>query len=122
MRTNGTQPSARSGVVIIAVLLVVAILSLAAYQYAEVMTSEYKAADAAARSAQAHAAAYAGIYYAAAMLADPSAFAGTLGNNPFNNSGAFQGIAVGSGDNPRKQARFSIVAPPDIDAALGGDQ
>src|SRR5438067_7305882 len=121
MRTAPTRTRQdRPGVVLLAVLLVVALLTLAAYQYAEVMTSEYKAADTVARSAQARAAAASGIYYAASLLSDPNSFSGTLGNNPYDNLGAFQSIPLGSSDTPRFQARFSVVAPPSVDDAMDG--
>ena len=51
----------RRGVVLIAVLLVVAILALASYQYADLMMSEYKASENAVRHAQARMAAKAGV-------------------------------------------------------------
>jgi type II secretory pathway component PulK len=109
----------RRGVVLIAVLVVVVLLSLAAYQYAELMTSEYKAADGSARATQARALAASGVYYAAAMLSDPDTFSGTLNSNPYDNSSIFQGVAVGTGDNPRQQGRFSVIAPygPDESAS-----
>ena len=47
----------RRAVVLLAVLIVVVLLSLAAYQYSDMMLSEYKASDAYTRSTQARAAA-----------------------------------------------------------------
>ncbi len=112
----------RSGVVLIAVLVVVVLLSLAAYQYGEVMTNEYKAADAAARAAQARALAWSGVHYAAALLANPDSMTGTLGGNPYDNPSVFQNIAVGDFDNPRWRGRFSIVSPLGEDDVVGGTQ
>jgi type II secretory pathway component PulK len=101
----------RTGVVLIAVLVVVSLLALAAYQYAEMMSSEYKAADSLARAAQAKSAAASGVYYTAALLADKDSFTGTLGSNPYDNSGMFQNISLGDGAEGRSPAQFSVVAP-----------
>src|SRR5438034_1096194 len=106
---------ARRGVVLIAVLVVVVLLTLAAFNYSEVMMSEYKAADSAARALQARANAASGIHYAAALLANKDSFTGTLNSNPFDNDGVFHNIAVGSSDSPRFQGRFSLVNPPSPD-------
>src|SRR5689334_17819021 len=80
----------RCGVVLLSVLVVVVVLSLAAYQYSEWMMAEYRAVDGAQRAAQSEATALSGVHYAAALL--------TSGNqvlsNPFDNPGAFQGIEV----------------------------
>src|SRR5262245_22705713 len=84
----------RRGVVLLAVLVVVALLSLAAFQYSDMMLTEYKAADAYTRSAQARAAAEAGVHYVAALLSNPDAVQNTLSGNPWDNAGAFQGILV----------------------------
>src|SRR5438552_15210808 len=85
---------ARRGVVLIAVLVVVVLLTLAAYNYSEVMLSEYKAADSAARALQARANAASGIHYAAALLANKDPFAGPLNSNPLDNEASFRGIPV----------------------------
>src|SRR5437773_4706711 len=106
---------ARSGVVLIAVLVVVVLLTLAAYNYSEVMLSEYKAADSATRALQARANAASGIHYAAAILANKDSFTGTLNSNPYDNEGVFHNIAVGTADVDRFQGRFSIVTPPSVD-------
>src|SRR5262245_18363355 len=100
----------RTGVVLIAVLVVVTLLGLAAYQYSEMMAAEYKAADSAMRAAQARALAASGVNYAAALLSNKDSFTDLLGSNPYDNAGNFQGRDVGSSDNPRYQGRFSIVS------------
>jgi type II secretory pathway component PulK len=109
----------RRGVVLIAVLVVVTLLLLAAYQYVEMMSAEYKAANTIVRAAQARAAAMSGVYYAAALLADPNSLSGTLGSNPYDNAGVFQGVSLGDSSTPRFQVKFSVVAPlgPDESAS-----
>jgi type II secretory pathway component PulK len=101
----------RQGVVLLAVLLVVSLLALAAYQYAEMMTAEYKAANSIVRAGQARAAAASGVYYAAALLADKDSYTGTLNSNPYDNQNIFQSVTLGDGGTGRAQAMFSVVAP-----------
>jgi DNA uptake protein ComE-like DNA-binding protein len=114
----GLPPAAnRPGMVLVAVLVVVSLLALAAYQYSELMTSEYKAADSLARAAEARAAAASGVYYTAALLADKDSLAGTLGGNPYDNDGMFHGITLGDRTDGRVPAKFSVVAPLSPDEA-----
>jgi type II secretory pathway component PulK len=105
------QSSNRRGVVIVVVLLVVVLLSLAAYQYADLMLAEAAVTENIHRSAQTRCFAESGIYYTAALLSNQQNFTSVLNGNPYNNSQAFQGIAV-QGDNGI-MGRFSIIAPPD---------
>ncbi|HEX4590190.1 MAG TPA: hypothetical protein VH120_09705 [Gemmataceae bacterium] len=108
-------PQKRAGVVLIAVLVVVTLLLLAAYQYVDMMSAEYKAANTIVRAGQARAAAASGVYYTAAMLADKNTYTGTLGSNPYDNASIFQGISLGDANTARLQAKFSVVAPLGID-------
>jgi type II secretory pathway component PulK len=119
--TAGRPAAARRGVVLLAVLVVVSLLALAAYEYADLMASELKAVDSSARAVQAKAAADSGVYFAAAVLADTNAMTSTLNGNPYDASGAFQGVAVGSNDSPKRQARFSVVSPNDVDTTSGSN-
>jgi type II secretory pathway component PulK len=110
----------RRGVVLLAVLVVVVVLTLAAYQFSDLMVAEYKAADSYTRSIQARAMARSGIYYAAAALSTTDNITNVLGGNPYDNSQVFQGILVQPNDNPRFQGRFSLVAPQDPDNPSSG--
>jgi type II secretory pathway component PulK len=118
--THGTVPQKRRGVVLLTVLVVVALLTLAAYQYSEMMLSEYKAADAFTRSMQARALADSGVHYAAAMLSNSDTVQNSLNGNPWDNASAFQGILVRDSQQPRFRGRFSIIAPLDPDSAASG--
>lgn len=109
-------PDPRRGMVLLAVLIVVVVLSLAAYQFSELMYAEYRSVDSYIRAAQAKAAAEAGIAYAAVLLSNTDAFTNTLASNPYDNESAFKGIIVSTNDNPRLQCRFSIVSPLDPDS------
>jgi type II secretory pathway component PulK len=111
----------RRGVVLLLVLVIIVVLTLAAYQFNELMTAEYKAADSAARAVQARALADAGVHYTAALLSNPDAVTSTLNGNPFQNPTAFQRILVKPNAQPRFQGRFSILSPLDPDEpALNG--
>ncbi|QDU18202.1 type II secretion system protein GspK [Urbifossiella limnaea] len=99
----------RRGFVIVAVLIVVVVLSLAAYRFTDLMTAEYRAAARSQDSAQARAAARSGVHYAAAMLSDPSILNGELGGNPYAD-GAFYPQLVRDGGVARQVARFVLVA------------
>jgi type II secretory pathway component PulK len=101
----------RQGFVLLAVLVVLVVLTLAAYQFGEMTLAEYKAADSARRQAQARALADSGIQYVAALLASPDAVQNTLNGNPWDNPSAFQGILVKDSEQPRFRGRFSIIAP-----------
>src|SRR5262245_52005627 len=107
-----TDTSARKGVVLLAVLVVVVLLTLAAYQFSGFATEEYRAAETAARAAQALSLADSGVHFAAAALATRDTLASTLQNNPFNNPAVFQDVVVRSDNNPYLQGRFSLIALP----------
>lgn len=122
MRLPHHSASGRHGVVLLAVLIVVVVMTLAAYQYSEWVMAEFKAADSYTRTAQARAMALSGIHYAAATLSNTDSYANLLGNNPFDNPQVFQNIIVQQSETPRFQGRFSLVAPLDADAPTTGAQ
>jgi type II secretory pathway component PulK len=117
LHPQNRTPQRRRGVVLLAVLVVVVVLTLAAYQFSEMMSSEYRAADSFRRAAQARALADSGLHYAAALLSSPDAFTNTLNSNPFDNPGVFQAVLVMDGASDRSRGRFSIIAPLDPDTA-----
>jgi len=107
----------RKASVLLAVLVVVSTLSLAAYQYSDMMDQEQVAAMASLRQTQARALADSGIHYAAALLSDPDSLSGTLGNNTYDNDGSFKAIQVGQIEDGRRTGRFSIVAAIPVEDA-----
>src|SRR5262245_12030790 len=109
----------RAGSVLLAVLVIVVLLSLAAFQYSELMFAEYRAADSAWKAVEARAAAESGVHYAAGMLSNPDAFSGVLASNPFDNEGAFANIPVGGKGSNQAGLSFSIVAPLPFDSTSG---
>src|SRR6516165_9976927 len=109
------QPQARSrrrAVVLIAVLIAVTLLSLAAYQYSDLMTSEYRAADNAHRAAQAHAWANSGIWFTAAALSNADYMQNQLRGNIWNND-LFNSYSFPVDDNFGMRGYFTLIAPPD---------
>jgi type II secretory pathway component PulK len=109
----------RAGSVLLAVLVIVVLLSLAGFQYSELMFAEYRAADSSWKAIQARAAAESGVHYAAGMLSNPDAFSSTLNSNPYDNQGAFANIPVGVRDGTKTGSSFSIVTPVPVDSAAG---
>lgn len=108
-----SRPGRRPAVVLLAVLTVIVVLTLAAYRYNDWMLAEYRAADSSIRAGQARALAASGVHYAAALLADPSGEA--LGGNPWDNAGAFEGVAVPSSDPNARPGRFNVLSLPSPD-------
>jgi len=97
------------------------LLTLAAYQYSELMTAEYRAADSARRSAQARSLAESGVYYTAALLSSPDAVTNTLNGNPYDNATAFHGLEVPTAGS-RFRGLFSVIALVDPDDTSGSSQ
>jgi hypothetical protein len=92
------------------VLLVTALLSLAAYAFAELMLAEYRAADAHGRALQARTFCESGSEKALFLLGldgETLRDRGGLYDNPAD----LQGIVVVDGAHPADRGRFTIVAP-----------
>lgn len=108
----------RRGVILLAVLVVIVLLSLAAYRYNDLMSAEYQATHSSVRAAQARSFADSGVAYVMSMTA--AGVEQTLGGNPFNNPEAFAGIEVPTAD-PTQAGRFYVfsVTGPD-EQHLGG--
>ena len=120
MRRRPTHAGARprKAYVLVAVLIVVTVLSLAAYRFTDSMTSEYTVAARSAEAAQTKAFAASGVHYAMGMLADPAAFSGTLAYNPYDNPSAFSAQSVGPATK-RNGGRFSLISVGDTYAGSG---
>jgi type II secretory pathway component PulK len=118
---TGTRTTAprRRGFVIVAVLMVVTVLSLAAYQYSALMDAEVMAAERIRKTAEAKALADSGIHFAMGYLSDQNAYQGTLNSNPYSSS-TFQSVLVKEGQSARSNGRFSLVALDYSDAIANG--
>ena len=102
---GGSGFPSRPGYALLVVLIVVAVVSLVAYQFTDAMTSEYVAAARTTDVVQARLNALSGIHYAAAMLADPNS---TI-EDPFDNPN-LANVAIRPTENPRQDARFALIA------------
>jgi type II secretory pathway component PulK len=107
----GKRLLSRRGAILVVVMIVVVFLSLAAYQYTDMMTAEYKATDNAVRYNQVRMLCESGINYTCALLADPNNLNNLLGGNPYYNPQYFKDIVVMEGSHPRDNGKFSIFAP-----------
>ena len=101
----------RTGSVLVFVLVVVMLLSLAAYRFTETMVAEATAASAHHREVEARAFADSGIEWAAVLLGDRLSEETTV--DLYNNPSLFQGVLMRDADSDAGRGRFSIVAPDD---------
>jgi len=110
----------RSGIVLLAVLVVLVLLSLAAYQYTDLMMAEYQANENYHTVARVKGFAESGVHYTAALLSNPEHWENILSNNPFDNEDVFGAVPV-MGGNGAPAGYFSLIAPlnPD-DGGSGG--
>lgn len=103
----------REGYVIFAVLIVVVVLSLLAYRFADSMIGEYRASARAVENAKVKAAALSGLHYAAAILSDRETFYSELEGNPFDAPFVFEEFEVpeaGQTAGGTRTAKFSVRA------------
>lgn len=100
----------RSGLVLLLVLVMIAILALSTLGLAERMLSERRALLQLGRQAQARAAAASGVEMARQFL-DRSLSAQNLAHGSYDNPGLFQDVLVADAELPRDRARFTLVAP-----------
>jgi len=108
-KTTGTQ---RNGMVLIVVLVVISMLTLAAYTFTESMLIEAEATAISSKTAQARRLAESGLEYAAAYL--QSSAEGELVDF-YDNPDLFRAIPVGTADIP--EGNFSLIAPAEWDLA-----
>jgi len=107
-------PMARRGSVLVIVLVVVALLSLGAYTFSQLMMVEAEATSMYARQAQTRAMADSGVELVSALLGD-SLDPREIGL--YHNRDQFHAVEVVDGDNPNPalRGRFSVVAPIEAD-------
>ncbi len=95
----------RSGYVLFAVLIVVVVLTLVAYQYAEAMAGQNQAAVRAHEIEQAKANAVSGVHWACSVLSDPN----SIGTNFTDSADKFSAQTVGDATGIYGGGRFSLV-------------
>lgn len=103
--------SGRHGSVLVVVLVLIVMLSLAAYAFSELMIGENAASEFALQHAQARACAESGIEYAAVVLGQAEDPEQPL--NFYHDPSQFSGILVAE----QAAGRFTFVAPLETDAA-----
>lgn len=108
----------RPGYALIAVLIVVVVLSLAAYRFADAMTSEYQVAVRTTEAAQVKSHAASGVHAAMGMLSDPETLNGLLGGNPSDNP-LFSNQPVGPQDGHRGGGRYAAINVADTYSGTG---
>ena len=108
---------ARRGTVLILVLVVVAMLTLGAYTFSEIMVTEAEATGMYGRQAESRAFAESGIEHAAAVLGYPESDDDL---NTYHNPGRFQGVMLRDSENARGRGMFGIVAPMESDPSAAG--
>eukprot|EP00913_Durusdinium_trenchii_P010866 g10195.t1 len=106
--------------VLFVVLVVIALLTLAAYQFSGVMTTEYVATNMYARRVQARAFADSGVEMVASQLANRQVMTSedAADVNLFHNPRMFGGyqMTLTDASSPRGIGRFSVVSPMESDA------
>src|SRR5688572_29141995 len=110
-RQLGPRTDRRPGVVLLMVLVVVVLLTLAAFQYSDLMVAEYQAADNYHKLTQAKAFADSGVHYAAAALSTPDNIENMLGGNPFDNEESFRNRSVVGEETKKTPGMFTLAAP-----------
>jgi type II secretory pathway component PulK len=103
-------PGKRRGLVLPLVLIVVALLSLAAYAFSEMMLVEFQAAKVNERQAQSRTLAESGVAYLQDFLKELDDYQRQLGGR-YNNPTYFQAVLAAQGEVSRDQGRFTIVSP-----------
>lgn len=102
--------SARRGMILIVVLVMVPLLALAAYSVAELMVAELEATLLQGQRLQAHALAESGIEAARLFLAQDVAVQRDSGGH-YDNPALFREMLVLDGPTPYDRGRFTLLAP-----------
>ena len=102
----------RVGSVLLLVVVVVGMLTLAAYNFTQSMLTEYEAAAMSTRDVQSRATADSGVEFAATILGNRSTVAA---ENLIHNPQLFMGRVVSASTNPRANCRFTIISPVEHD-------
>lgn len=107
--------SPRAGSALIVVLVLIVMLSLAAYQFSDRMIAENEASEYGLRQAEALACAESGIEYAATLLGQTEDPDQPL--NLYHNPSEFAGVMVAVASVEENRGRFTFVAPLQTDAS-----
>lgn len=108
------HPAESSGSVLVLVMVVIAMLTLGAYSFSEIMISEAEATSMYGRQAESRAFAESGIELAAAVIAVPESEEDA---SLYHNPNRFRGVLLRESDNARGRGYFSVIAPVETDPA-----
>lgn len=108
------QATNRRGSVLILVMVVIAMLTLGAYSFSEIMISESEATAMYGRQAETRAFADSGVELAAAVIAVPESEEDA---SLYHNPNRFRGVLLRESENARGRGYFSVVAPVETDPA-----
>jgi hypothetical protein len=100
----------RRGTVLVVVLVAVALLTLVAFRFTELMVAEHETAEVQGRALQALALADSGVAYMGHVLAEEEAVRRQQGGL-YDNPTRFQGLEVTADDSLVGLGRFSVLAP-----------
>lgn len=102
----------RRGSVLILVMVVIAMLTLGAYSFSEIMISESEATAMYGRQAESRAFADSGVELAAAVIAVPETEEDA---SLYHNPNRFRGVLLRESENARGRGYFSVIAPVETD-------
>lgn len=108
------QSANRRGSVLILVMVVIAMLTLGAYSFSEIMISESEATAMYGRQAESRAFADSGVELAAAVIAAPETEEDA---SLYHNPNRFRGVLLRESENARGRGYFSVIAPVETDPA-----
>ena len=114
----GERAKARRASALLVVLVVVTLLSLAAYTFSELMVAESRASRQYYRDAQSRELANSAVEYVAAWLGSPVVDEGQTPNY-YHNAAVFAGVQVVTSDLAEGQGWFTVVAPVESDTLAG---
>lgn len=118
-RAGGESPARRRALVLIVVMVVIAMLSLAAFTFSEIMFGEHEAAVLHGKALQARALCDSGIEHVKSVLMEDPATQLEAGG-VYDNAGRFQGVLVTDETTGADPGRFSVMAPRVEQGVLGG--
>ncbi|WP_010586029.1 type II secretion system minor pseudopilin [Schlesneria paludicola] len=117
VRPIGAGRLPRWGSVMLLIVVVVAMLTLAAYNFSQSMSTELEAAMMYTKDVQARAAADSGVEFAATLLGNRASLSA---ENLIHNPTLFMGQIVAPSTSQRGICRFSIIAPVERDPRSSG--
>ena len=104
--------TARWGSVLLLVIVVIAMLTLSAYNFAQTMTTELEAASMYTLDVQSRATADSGVEFVATMLGSRQTL---VAENLIHNPQIFMGQVVSPSPHLRANSRFTVISPVEHD-------